>query len=85
MIHKWKLVKTVSVSYTVFTDFNLEEILNEYNEENKTNYKIEDIENLWVKYNNIHLVINDKKVIEYEWYLAECDYKRPDEYFYNQY
>ena len=86
MIYEWKLVKTVTVSYSTFTDFDLKEILNVYNEENETNYKLEDIEDLWVKRNNIHLVMNDEKVIEYEWVFPEWeDYKRPNEYLYNQY
>lgn len=81
----WELISTVTASYTEYTDFDLFEILKEYNEDNNWQYKLEDIENIWVKWNTIHLEMNDWNELTYEWIFSDWDYKRPDELLYNQF
>lgn len=81
----WEIIKTVTAKYYAYTDFDLSEIIEEYNEENNTKYKLEDINDIWIKRNVIHLEMNDWKEIKYEWYDIYSDYKRPDDILYNQY
>lgn len=83
MKKNWQLIETVTVTYDTYTDFDLPIILKEYNEEYKTNYKLEDIKDIWIKRNTIHLEMNNEKEIQYEWILLETDYKRPDKIEYN--
>lgn len=95
----WELIETITAEYTTYTDFNLEEILEEYNNDNNTNYTLEDIKDYRIKRNTIHLIINNDNdnnennnecennendiEIEYEWVLWETDYKRPDNIYIN--
>lgn len=81
----WELVKTITVAYNTYSDFDLPIIIKEYNEENNTNYKIEDIKWYWIKWNEIHLEMNDWVYISYGWILWELDCKRPDEVEYNSF
>lgn len=79
----WELIKTVTVTYDAYTDFDLPIILKEYNEKCETNYTLEDIEDIRIKWNEIHLIMNDQKEISYDWILPDTDYKRPNEVEYN--
>ena len=81
----WELIKTVTAEYSAYTDFDLSEIIEEYNEENNTKYILEDIKDIWIKRNVIHIIMNDDTEIEYEWDIPDSDYKRPDYTLYNQF
>ena len=81
----WKLVNTVTAKYDTYTDFDLLEIIKDYNKDNNTEYKLEDIEDIWIKWNVIHIEMNDNTEIEYEWDTPDSDYKRPDNILYNQF
>ena len=81
----WELIKTVTAEYSTCTDFDLSEIIEDYNNDNNTKYKLEDIKDIWIKRNVIHLEMNDWKEIDCEWYDIDSDYKRPDIILYNQF
>lgn len=81
----WKLIETVTVSYEEYVDFDIKEIISEYNTNNNTNYKLEDVDDLYVKRNTLHLEMKDETVISEDWILWDWDYKRPDKYLYNQF
>ena len=81
----WEIIKTVTAEYSAYTDFDLSEIIEEYNEENNTKYMLEDIKDIWIKRNVIHIIMNDDTEIEYEWDIPDSDYKRPDYTLYNQF
>ena len=40
----WELVKTVTAEYITYSDFDISEIITDYNNDNLTKYKLEDIE-----------------------------------------
>lgn len=82
---EWELVNTVTAEYATYTDFDLYNIIKDYNEDNDTEYKLEDIKVIWIKRNVIHIEMNDNTEIEYEWHIPDSDYKRPDDILYNQY
>jgi len=79
----WELIETVTVTYDTYTDFDLPIILKDYNEEYEINYTLEDIEYIRIKWNEIHLIMNDQKEINYDWVLSDSDCKRPDKTEYN--
>lgn len=81
----WELINTVTANYNSYVDFDLYFIIEQYNEENNTEYKLEDINDIRIKRNIIHLEMNNDKEIEYEWCPSDWDYKRPDDILYNQY
>ena len=81
----WELIKTVTAEYSAYTDFDLSEIIEEYNEENNTKYMLEDIKDIWIKRNVIHIIMNDDTEVEYSWNDIDSDYKRPDYTLYNQF
>lgn len=81
----WKLIETVTVSYEEYVDFDIKEIISEYNANNNTNYKLEDVDDLYVKRNTLYLEMKDETVISEDWILWDWDYKRPDKYLYNQF
>lgn len=81
----WELINTVSAAYYTYSDFDLYNIIKEYNKENNTEYNLEHISDIWIKRNVIHIEMNDNTEIEYEWITFDYDYKRPDDILYNQY
>lgn len=81
----WILIETVTAIYNCYSDFDLPIILKKYNEENNTNYTLEDIKEFWIKWNVIYLIMNDEVIIKYEWIIWENDLKRPDELLYNEF
>lgn len=81
----WELIKNITCEYTTYTDFNFEEIIFEYNEDNNTSYTVEDIEDFYVKWNDLHLFMNDWVTIVSWWVLSDCDCKRPDDITYNNF
>ena len=82
----WELINTVSATYSTYSDFDLYEIIEEHNDDNWTEYKLEDIVDIYIKRNEINLEMVDWKTISYEWTISDWDYyKRPDDILYNQY
>lgn len=73
----WQLLKTITTIYKTYSDFDLTNILNEYNLEHNTNYTLEDITDYFIKYNILYLNVWDID-IEYEWIISDADYKYPD-------
>lgn len=88
MIENWEIVTMITAEYTEYSDFDLQEILDEENKENETKYKLEDIKDYYIKRNKIHLTMytdsdNEWVEIQYEWVISEWDYKRPDSVYFN--
>lgn len=81
----WELINTVTAKYYTFSDFDLYNIIKEYNEENNKEYNLEHILDIWIKRNEIRLEMEDWETIYYEWIISDDDCKRPDEILYNQY
>lgn len=81
----WELITTVTATYSTYSDFDLYNIIKEYNEEYNTEYNLEHISDIWIKRNEIHLEMNDWETISYEWITSDWDYKSPDDILYNQY
>ena len=81
----WELIKTVTAEYSTCTDFDLSEIIEDYNNDNNSTYKLEDIKDIWIKRNVIHIIMNDDTEVEYSWDIPDSDYKRPDYTLYNQF
>ena len=81
----WELIRNVTAEYTEYSDFDFEEILLDFNDDNDTKYTLNDIEDFYIKRNNLALTMIDWRVIEYEWNLSEWDYKRPDKITTNQF
>ena len=61
-------------------EWELDEILENYNDENETSYTKEDIQDLWVKWNTLHLEFEDggylKEEGDFDW---EIDTKEPQD------
>ena len=81
----WELIKNITCEYTTYTDFDFEQIISEYNEDNETSYTVEDIKDFYVKWNDLNLEMNNWVKIVSWWVPSEWDWKRPDIILYNNF
>lgn len=79
----WELINTISAKYESYSDFNLVEIIKDYNNDNDSTYKVEDIKDFFIKWNDIHLIMTDNTEIECNWTEPDTDMKRPDDILFN--
>lgn len=81
----WELIKNITCEYATYTDFDFEEIISDYNKDNETTYTLEDIEDFYVKWNDLNLEMNDWVTIVSWWVSSDWDWKRPDVISYNNF
>ncbi len=79
------LIKNITCEYTTYTDFDFEEIISDYNKDNKTSYTVVDISDFYVKWNDLNLEMYDWVTIVSLWVPSDWDYKRPDNILYNNF